>query len=295
MAWDIFNTKPAGLETTGDFSSGGIVTNKGGVTHSRHAGLYQNFTISFKSMIAASIAADFPAILTSFSDNWVSNWDSKDLYGRMDQVHTFKNTTRQISFSFAVVPDDAPQSADSMAQFENLVRMLYPTYESAPDESATEYQAMNVNLIRQAPIMGIKMGNLIRSPDSNGYLLGKVAGFSFAPDIEAGFWLSSNAGTGGSGSPPVERGDGAQYFPKKWEVQVEFTVMHTSPLAQNASKGWVGDKSYPYSAKKLIDDIPDSERQDVVIEYGPGYVNAKIPKKVKKSFSDKILGALFKL
>lgn len=287
MPWDIFGTKPAGLNTTGTTDPApGPLEMIGGVTKSRHAGLYENFTISFKSMIAAANAADFPAILTSFSDNWTTNWDSKDIYGRMDQVHTFKNTTRQISFSFVVVPDDAFQSAESMAQFENLVRMLYPTYESAPDESATDYQSMNVNLIRQAPIMGIKMGNLIRSNDSGGYLLGKVGGFSFSPDVEAGFWLSSNAGSG-------KGTDGAQYFPKKWEVQVDFTVMHTSPLAQNNDTGWSGDDNYPYSAKKLIDDIPDSEKMNVIIEYGSGFVNAKIPKKVKKSLTDKIIGALF--
>lgn len=292
--WDLFGTKPEGLNTAGKIVPSSIKHLKGGVTHSRFAGLYQNFKINFKSMVSG-IAAEFPAILTSFSDSWTSNWDSQDIYGRMDQIHNFKNTTRVISFAFAVVPDDALQSAELMGQFESLVRMLYPRYETAPDESATDYQAMNVNLLRAAPIIGIKMGNLIRSNDSNNFLLGKVAGFNFNPDVDAGFWLSPGPSTfeGGDTSMTPASVEGSQYYPKKWEVQVEFTVMHTEPLAQGGGD-WQGNNEYPYNSAAMVDSLPDSEKMDVYIEEQASFIQAKIPKKKKKSLTDKLLDAMFK-
>lgn len=292
-SWDIFGTKPEGLNTAGKIRPSDIKELKGGVTKSRFAGLYENFTIDFRSM-TSGLTAQFPAILTAFSDAWVSNWDSQDIYGRMDQVHNFKNTTRVISFSFAVVPDDASQSAEMLAMFEKLVRMLYPTYETAPDESATEYQAMNVNLIRAAPIIGIKMGNLIRSNNSNNFLLGKVGGFTFAPDVDSGFWLSPGpAGMGGNDDPTISGVEGAQYYPRKWEVQVEFTVMHTEPLAQGGSD-WQGNDEYPYNATNLNKSLPDTEKMDVFIEEEASFIQAKIPKKKKKNLTDKLLDAMFK-
>ena len=297
--WKLFPGEP-GLKTAGQALPGDIHISEGGVTHSRFAGLFQNYVVSFKSMISG-IEASFPAVLTSFDDGWSSNWDSQDIYGRMDQVHNFKNTTRTISFAFDVVPDDAYQSAQQMAAFEQLTRMLYPTYEIAPDESATEYQAMSVDLIRQAPIIGIKMGNLIRSNDAGSYLLGKVAGFNFAPDIDMGFWLSRNmtnsqlnADENFPAPDPLVTADGAQYFPKKFSVNVEFTVMHTEPLAQNSGGGWAGIMNYPYNAQQTTDAFSDAEKAEVIIESAQSFVQAKIPKKTKKSLGQKILDAMFK-
>ena len=243
-----------------------------------------------------------PRKMSDAQDGWASNWDSQDIYGRMDQVHNFKNTTRSITFAFDVVPDDAFQSAQQMAAFEQLTRMLYPTYEVAPDESATEYQAMGVDLIRQAPIIGIKMGNLIRSNNDGNYLIGKVAGFNFAPDVEQGFWLSRNMTNSqlehGEGFPqpsPLVTAAGAQYFPKKFSVDVEFTVMHTENLAQNSGGGWAGRSNYPYNAQNTTDAFSDAEKMDVSIESRQSFVQAKIPKKTKVSLAAKLLDAAFGL
>tara|TARA_B100000131_G_scaffold319883_1_gene366679 strand:- start:829 stop:1704 length:876 start_codon:yes stop_codon:yes gene_type:complete len=281
-----------------------FVINEGGVTAHRHAGLYQNFTIDFISAVS-SLNASFPAILTAFNDAWTSNWNSQDVYGRQDQVHTFKNTTRRIDLTFSVVPDDETQSADLMHMFEKLVRMLYPNYDDAPDESPHAYQGANVSLVRQAPIMGIRMGNLIRGNAKGGYLLGKVDGFTFNPDIQQGFWLANSMTNNPdmfdewamlepeAPNQPIVNVSGAVYLPKKWEVSVSFTVMHTEPLNQGSDpEGWNGDSSYPYNGEQISKAFSPEQRMPVIIEESPALNSAKIPKKVKKGFLDQVLDSL---
>ena len=74
--------------------------------------------------------------------------------------------------------------------------------------------------------------------------------------------------------------------------------MHTEHLGQtNDDRGFSADRpgnSYPYNAETIMSAFSDQEIAAVVLEKGPGLVEAKVPPKVKKGLGDKILDALFK-
>ena len=69
--------------------------------------------------------------------------------------------------------------------------------------------------------------------------------------------------------------------------------MHTEPLAQGGSD-WQGNDEYPYNATNLNNSLPPHEHMDVFIQQEASFVQAKIPKKKKKNFTDKLLDAMFK-
>ena len=48
-------------------------------------------------------AAMFPAIIDSYSETFKADYDQEELYGRMDPVQKYKNTSRSISVSFTVL------------------------------------------------------------------------------------------------------------------------------------------------------------------------------------------------
>ena len=64
--------------------------------------------------LATSVTVSFPALLTEYSDNFISKWDATTVYGRMDDIYNFKQTTRSITIAW-----DTP-SADSVEGAGNL-------------------------------------------------------------------------------------------------------------------------------------------------------------------------------
>ena len=55
----------------------------------------------FQSMINEKVVA-FKAFLTSFSQNFQSSWNQESVYGRIDPIATFDNTTRTINVAWDI-------------------------------------------------------------------------------------------------------------------------------------------------------------------------------------------------
>ena len=171
----------------------------------------------------------FKAFITDFSDNYSSNWNDVDVYGRMDPISTFQGTQRTIAFSFDVVSYSETEARKNYQNSQTLLSFLYPVYDTAG--SATSLSA--------APLIKIKFANLIRDASAGqgtygtaetAGLVGKLAGLSYLPDIEQGFY---------------DRGM-SSLLPKLNRFDCEFTVFHTHPLGFNRG-GNSRQEGYPYS------------------------------------------------
>lgn len=275
----------------------------GGVTHHRHAGLFQKFKVKFSTPTGADV--EFPAILTNFSDNYQSNWDKEEYYGRMDPVGKFKNTYRQINFDLIVVADGAAEAGLNLAKFQNLTRMLYPVYRSSPDAAVNG--TGNATLINSAPLIGIEMGNLIVNNGAKaGPLLGWVDGFEFRPDQEATWFIADgmdNTDFRGiknaySDKPEVQPWaeatstvHGAVYLPSRFELTVAFNVVHQHSLGWSEDSEWInGGADFPYRAKALGEATSDHLKEKVIIQRTSKIIpKAPIVKVVKQG----LLGKLF--
>jgi len=159
----------------------------------------RDYVIHFTHIPTGAIVS-FPAFLTSFTDTYTSSWDETSVFGRMDQIFTFKQTTRSISFSIDIPCADEEESKRFLVDLRRLSRFLYPTYEN--DRSATT--------MTKAPLIRIKFANFI-SADANGTgskgLLGVIKDISIAPVVDAGFF-----------------DPGTELYPKVFKLQVPFDV-----------------------------------------------------------------------
>ena len=72
---------------------------------------------------------EFIAFLNSFSQTFTSNWNTQEVIGRMDSLATFKNTTRTISVAWELPSGDLESAADNLNRCNQLVNLLYPSYE----------------------------------------------------------------------------------------------------------------------------------------------------------------------
>ena len=57
--------------------------------------------LQFKSMIDGSLL-QFKAFLTTFSQDFTSTWNTENVFGRVDPIPTFSNTTRKISLAWDI-------------------------------------------------------------------------------------------------------------------------------------------------------------------------------------------------
>lgn len=186
----------------------------------------------------------FKAYIEDFQDKYDAEWNSSDVYGRMDPVHQYQGTKRVISLDWVVPAYSVAEAKFNHEKCSLLFSMLYPNYsENGAASSATQ--------ISTAPIFKVKFGNLIQDPTfgagegsvEDSGLIGAISGFTYAPNIEAGFIDNINP-TGYRNTSLVDvalrtnsyaNGFMGQMYPKEVKLSMEYTVFHTNALGWNSS------------------------------------------------------------
>jgi hypothetical protein len=217
----------------------------------------------------------FMAFVTDFSDQFTSEWNEENVYGRMDPIPTFQRTGRKISVGWDIPADSYNSGYMNLVKCQGLLKFLYPNY-SMND---------NANSISQAPIIRMKFANMIARSRGNNLvengLLGYLGGMSFAPDMEAGFFDGPNghgnpAARTATAIPPMQNfmsyvgasGDSA-IAPKVIKLSCDFTVLHERQLGWGDDKEWIdkaNDGFFPYQ-------IPSGTDQDNVFTGGGDFQN----------------------
>lgn len=161
----------------------------------------------------------FKAFLTDFNDQYTTNWNNTEIYGRMDPIYTYKNTIRKITLGFDVPNFDAEEAKTNAENADKLIRALYPVYETNA--------GLGTEIISSPPLFKIKFANLItnvaKSEDETanvtaqeGGLMGWIDSYGFKPELDSGFF--------------IEEG---KIFPKLFKVNFNFNVIHEHPLGMS--------------------------------------------------------------
>ena len=108
------------------------------------------------------------------------------------------------------------EAQENLAKASKMMRFLYPSYR----------EDNNASTITKPPLLRMKFVNLIKKDDTKG-LLGKASGFTFAPDLEVGFWDGHPNGLGETFS----------LYPKLLRFSCEFSVIHEHHLGWHDCTG----------------------------------------------------------
>lgn len=195
----------------------------------------RGYTVDFLH-IPSGKTVSFRAIITAFSDDYKSAWRSEPVYGRMDPVENFQNTTRTISFSWKTVSVDDKDAIKNQEDASRLISMLYPTYNGDGRSSLT---------ISTSPVLKLRLSNLVMNtaggvattgPIPARYvgagLVGRSAGFTYEPDQDEGFF-----------DFPDNR-----LIPKTVKFSCQYTVYHTHPLGWSPGGKFLAPK-FPYGVQ----------------------------------------------
>ena len=173
----------------------------------------------------SGVDVKFQAMLTNFSDNWTSKFNPEEVYGRMDPIMTFQNTTRKLTIDFDVPSSAEGQATENLRKLSQLASSLYPGFADAAGGATT---------ISTAPLHKITFANWATSGGAIGDvqtsgLVVAIEGVSFTPNLESGV---------------IEIGP--KILPKLYSLSLSMTVLHTEQVGWNAGF-WMGSANYPYT------------------------------------------------
>ena len=187
----------------------------------------------------------FKAFLTDYSDDYKTEWNSEQVYGRNDPIQTFKNTTRTISIAWDAPAADFDEAERNMSKASKLVKFLYPNYE----------QTNQAQTITKPPLVRVSFMNLIQAKDNPAGLLCTMDGVSFSPDMEAGWFDSPSAA--------IFSNTDSLLYPKLLNFNATLVVLHEEgTLGWNEDNQWNGDENFPFL-------VPGQSRLDLQNFGGP--------------------------
>lgn len=214
----------------------------------------------FQSMMNDKIVA-FKAFLTSFSQNFQSAWNQERVYGRIDPIATFDNTTRTINVAWDIPAYDLEDAKNNLHKCATLVQMLYPSYSGTQEVTSggTSEQQTQANTIKKTPLIKLKYANLIANFSDNGQnegLLGYITSVNWTPQLESGMFTTT---------------DGSQQmYPKLIQLSCDFNVLHQDNIVLD---GNVKNANFPF-AKSLVPNASEGAESPNIIR-DPVIVNFK--------------------
>ena len=170
--------------------------------------------------------------ITNFAQTWNSSFNEEVVYGRIDPIPTFSNTTRTISFSLDLISPKVSNeiTAEEMAERNTFVvgrlaQMCYPGYDS--QSGATEF---NISTLKSAPLVKIRYGNLICGDDGQSFLTAYMKSMSVTFATDKLTVVRTNK----------------QIDYKRMTLSMEFGIVHDFDVGHDAS-GVQLNPRYPFS------------------------------------------------
>ena len=192
--------------------------------------------LEIKSMISDRVVV-FPAFLTNISQDFKSQWNTESVFGRMDPIATFQNTTRTVSLGWHVPAASVTEAKLNHKKFTKLSQMLYPAYLKSRDETGTQgplpggagILGTDPSLVMaKSPLVRVKFGNMVCAQDGTSGLLGWIDGLSFKPTLSMGMFS----------------GGGGKFYAKNFELSFTLNVLHDDEVGIDANDGkWLGSDS----------------------------------------------------
>jgi len=204
----------------------------------------------------------FKAFLTDFDDQYESQWNEQEVFGRMDPISTFKRTRRRIRLGWDVPSASEEEGILNLRESEKLLNMLYPVFEERTAANfinggntgrvtAPLRDQRTIGTMVAPPLFKLKFANLIMDAKTGAIsaggkeagLVGTINGLSYRPDIDAGFF--------GGFFGQIDKG---ALVPQTISFDIDFVVHHQHGLG--------------YKRQSLLsDDTPvnDGQQTDSVI------------------------------
>ncbi|HCC45552.1 MAG TPA: hypothetical protein DEQ32_14195 [Gammaproteobacteria bacterium] len=185
-----------------------------------------NFALSFQGFYSG-VRADFKAFITSYTDDYGSQWSAEQPYGKADPRRQFGHTHRSIQIAWDIPAANINEAEENLRRVSALTQMLYPVYENRGYSEAPDKQRW---CIAAPPLIVVKFSNLIKEmkPSSvnlaDSSLLSKR--FMGATDLPGLICTIEDLSINHNVSPGFFEVGPETLYPKLMQVNCTLTVLH---------------------------------------------------------------------
>lgn len=95
----------------------------------------------------------FKAFITAYNETFVPNFNPTEVFGRVDPIQQYKNTTRNITLAWKLPAASESEAYENLGRVQELLNMLYPSY----------LKVDNALTLSEAPLVRLKVMNLLTS------------------------------------------------------------------------------------------------------------------------------------
>jgi hypothetical protein len=196
----------------------------------------------------------FKAFITAFNETYASDWVSETVFGRVDPIQHFKQTSRRISLGFKVPAATHSEAYDNLVRVQQLIQYLYPNYTDAG----------NTQTLSQNPFVRLKVMNLAQKTDPAG--TSPAPGTDGAPSSKqvyerytstadpskgilgtiSNLTIVHNLENVDIGVLMTDKGKNT-ILPKMIEVNLDFTAIHETNLGWDKENNFA-TPAFPYGA-----------------------------------------------
>jgi hypothetical protein len=160
------------------------------------------------------INLDFFMIPTTFNETFKSRWSADDLsHGRINPIHNYGGTTREISLSFTLAAFTVAESRSNLSVCQDLARTVYGRYRRM-ERTVGEVERTNTVFGGHREFK-VDFGGLIR--DERAF----INKFAFTADMDAGVFDYSP----GSNTDVTHNTQGV-ILPRAVKIEIGFTIVH---------------------------------------------------------------------
>lgn len=162
-----------------------------------------NVVFQFPTNPSPQNSVAFPAYIKKVSDTFTPSFDdSKRVYGRMDPIPVYQNTTRQIQFELDIPSNGLAHSRIIANKLNILAQNTYPSYQ----------ENGSVKIISSPPLVRIFFSNLIYDDTTKNGLLGYFkSALAITHNLEKGVF---------------SREEGYETYPKSYNLSFTMGVLH---------------------------------------------------------------------
>jgi hypothetical protein len=213
----------------------------------------------------------FKAFIESYTETFSPEWAEETVYGRMDPIYQFKNTTRTLTVALKIPAASTSEAYENLAKVQALAQFLYPNYIEVGSATTIAQSpilrlgVMNIGRSQNQyyhsdpPLEGMREGSTYHrtgrtrdedtAPDKygrgpNSGLLGVLTSLTINHNLagDVGVIEQSAILTDGTSSEPVT---GGSILPKLIEINFDFKVIHEHHLGWN-QEGEFSNEAFPY-------------------------------------------------
>jgi len=107
----------------------------------------------------------FHAFMESVNDSWTAEYNESEAFGRVGKIYSYKNTNREISFSFKVVATSRNDFSDMWYKINRLIMLLCPQYTAGRsiDTGNGKFIQPFSQLISNSPLIRVRLGDLFKT------------------------------------------------------------------------------------------------------------------------------------